>query len=160
MYFWNVCLFWYERFIREELTFSAFHLIFYAVLQEIEPSVGEKLCRLWLTSDGSNSDSASSRDSRRRSTSSLQHHVNSNPLFSTSIHHPFVAPFPHPSLGMFSRGGPTHIHLNPSLYPPPRLGSTSSYYRPPRTYQGPTKRYSAQHRARGSRTTSVDTTVP
>ena len=89
-------------------------------------------------------------------------HPNPSSLFATSMH-PFVTPFPHPSLGLFGSGGPTHIHLNPSLYPPPRLGSTpsSSYYRPPRNCQGPTKRYSAQHRARSSRTatTTMDSTV-
>ena len=130
--------------------------IVYFLLQEIEPTVGEKLCRLWLTV---NADSSITRE--RKKFPSYHHqdmsHTSST-IFPASIH-PFAAtPFPHPSLGLFPDGRPPHIHLNPTLYPPPRLGSPSVYCRPPRNYPGPSKRYSAQHRARSR--TAKDSTVP
>ena len=83
---------------------------------------------------------------------------------SYSTHHMthMIPPFPHPHMGMFPDGRPPHIHLNPALYPPPRLGSHAFYWgRPPRPFHGPTKRYSAQHRAR-SRTapTAKDSSMP
>lgn len=134
------------------------------IVQEIEPSVGEKLCRLWLTLS---SDGSSSPVNKERRRSSHYHHDSSQQAAATAIFPgltPFVAaPFAHPSLGLFTSGGRAapHIHLNPSLYQPPRL-EPSVYFRPPRNYQGPTKRYSAQHRARSNSrttTTAMDSTV-
>ena len=120
------------------------------------------MCKLWLTLNADGSSSASStvagRDRRRLSGTHYHDvHVSQQPALFPTLSPYVSAPFAHPSLGLFAGGRPPHIHLNPTLYPPPRLEPppTSVYYRPTRNYQGPTKRYSAQHRARSSRTTNT-----
>ncbi|XP_011402974.1 PREDICTED: YTH domain-containing protein 1-like isoform X2 [Amphimedon queenslandica] len=92
--------------------------------QEIEPSVGEKLCKLWLSLNADGSSSASStvapRDRRRLSGSHYHDvHVSQQPALFPTLSPYVSAPFAHPSLGLFAGGRPPHIHLNPTLYPPP-----------------------------------------
>ncbi len=123
----------------------------FSYLQEIEPSIGERLCRLW---SGVSEDSTGVPREKRKG---LIMHPRKDGGIPTYPHHmtPMIHPYPHPPMPIFHDGRHSHqIHLNPALYPPPRLGSYYFWNRPPRpSYsQGPSKRYSTQHRAR-SRTT-------
>ena len=123
-------------------------------LQEIEPSIGERLCRLWA--DVSEDDSGAPREKRK---TLISHQRKDTSLPSYHHHITPMIPAHYPPIPIFHDGRHPHqIHLNPALYPPPpRLGSYNPYFwgrppRPPYSPQGPSKRYSAQHRAR-SRTT-------
>ena len=113
--------------------------------QEIEPSIGERLCRLWSTVSEDSSDAP--REKRKGMTHSRKDGgIPTYPHHMTPMIHPHYPPMP-----IFHDGRHPHqIHLNPALYPMPRLDSYYFWNRPPRpSYsQGPSKRYSAQHRAR------------
>ena len=133
------------------------------LFQEVEPRVGEKLCRLWATVDERQFDSGPRLHSLplrdHASHHHQQHHTHHHSSSSTSTFAPLLPPaFPPPfapqphMAAMFPDGRPPQIHMNPALYPPPRLGPHPQFYwggRPPRNFHGPSKRYSEQHRARG-----------
>lgn len=132
------------------------------LFQEVEPRVGEKLCRLWATVEEKPSGSGHRlhnplpRDHSSHHHQQQQHHSHHHSTSSTSTFTPLLPPgypppFPPHMAAMFADGRPPQIHMNPALYPPPRLGPPSFYWggRPPRNFHGPSKRYSFQHRARG-----------
>ena len=119
----------------------------------MEPTVGEKLCRLWASvpadskGGGSGDGSSSSWRSSHRDHSHSVPHTAFPPHMSPYVHPRFPVAVP----GLFdSRAS---IHMNPAaLYALPRYGSAPPLYwaatpPPTRTVPSSTKRYSSRHKS-------------
>ena len=135
------------------------------VVQEVEPSVGEKLCRLWASvaadskGGGSSSDGSSWRSSHRD-------HSHSHPPPHTTFPPPMSSPYVHPHFSPMGLFDSRSVHMNPALYAAalPRYGSaTPPFYwaatPPTRTVPSSSKRYSSRHKSTSKLTAEQNTTT-
>ena len=134
------------------------------VVQEVEPSVGEKLCRLWASvaadskGGGSSSDGSSWRSAHRD-------HSHSHPPPHTTFPPPMSSPYVHPHFSPMGLFDSRSVHMNPALYAAlPRYGSaTPPFYwaatPPTRTVPSSSKRYSSRHKSTSKLTAEQNTTT-